>query len=280
MRILSSVDGRKLGTGANFPNSSLSPTISTGGFISGDHGSQFYVPGPGFVTLFDDFQGATGLAPLVPAWKLLEGTDSATSAELTLDAPNGVLRVTTGDAGTGFAADAAQITSNLGWQASQGGLYFQTRLKMSAITTCTAFMGFTDLAASLEQSILFATGTTFTTNATDACGFLFDTGATSKKWWLTGVAADVDATMQDSGIAPTADQYQTFRVELSTAGAATFFINGLQVGTSALSGAVTASADLTPTIYVSKLSVAASMTMEIDYIAVGMVRGADGTNNA
>lgn len=280
MRILNSIDGSKVGTGPNYPvTNAKAPLISTGGIIVGDHGSQFTHTSPQHVSLFDDFIGITGAAPSAVLWKFIEGTDSATSAELLLDAPNGVLRMTTGDAGTGFAADAAQLTSSLSWQAGNGGLCFQTRLKMSAITTCTAFMGFTDLSASLEQSILFATGTTFTTNATDACGFLFDTTATSKKWWLTGVANDVDATMQDSGVAPTADQYQTFRIEVSTTGTATFFINGVAVGTP-LTGALTAATDLTPTIYVSKLSVAASMTMEIDYIHASMLRGLDGGNNA
>lgn len=280
MRILNSIDGNKVGTGPNYPvTNQPGPLISAGGIIVGTHGSQFVHTSPQHVSLFDDFIGITAAAPSAILWKFLEGTDAATSAELLLDAPNGVLRMTTGDAGTGFAADAAQLTSSLSWQASNGGLSFQIRLKMSAITTCTAFMGFTDLSASLEQSILFATGTTFTTNATDACGFLFDTTATSKKWWGVGVATDVDATMQDLGVAPTADQYQTFRVEVSPTGTAVFYINGVAVGIP-LTGALAAATDLTPTIYVSKLSVAASMTMEIDYIHVSMLRGLDGGNNA
>jgi len=271
MRILSSVDGRKLGTGPNYPSTSLSPTISTGGHIIGDHGSQFAMPGPNHVVLFDDFVGLDGVAPNAALWKFLEGTDAATSAELVSAANNGVLLLTTGDAGTGFAADAAQVTNGLHWFASNGGLTFQTRIKLSAITTCTAFVGFTDLAATLEQSILFATGTTFTTNASDACGFLFDTVSTADTWYLTGVAADTDATMQNTGLAPVADTYETFRIELSTTGAATFYRNGVQVGTT-MTGAVTAGTALTPTIYVSKLSVAASMTASVDYIHTSMLR--------
>ena len=86
------------------------------------------------------------------------------------------------------------------------------------------------------------------------------------------MAADTDATMQELTYAPVADTYETFAVELSTAGAATFFRNGVQVG-NVMTGAVTPSVALTPTIYVSKLSVTASMTMSIDYINVSMRRG-------
>ncbi len=75
-----------------------------------------------------------------------------------------------------------------------------------------------------------------------------------------------------------ADDYETFRVEVSAAGVATFFRNGNQVGT-AMTGALTAAADLTPTIAASKTSVAASMTVEVDYVHVSMNRGVDGDNN-
>jgi hypothetical protein len=204
-------------------------------------------------------------------WSMLEGTDSATSAEVQSAAKGGVLLMTTGDAGTGFAADACATVNGLHWYAENGGLRIQARVKLSAITTCTAFIGFTDVV-SLEQSILYATGTTYTTNASDACGFLFDTVSTADKWCLTGVAADVDATMEELTVAPVADTYETLAVELSTAGAATFFRNGIQVG-NVMSGAVTPTVALTPVLYVSKLSVTASMTMSVDYINVSMRRG-------
>lgn len=270
MQITSSLDGRNVGTGANFSTGAPGPLISAGGFMAGRNGNQFQLAGPGHVVLFDDFTQVAAGAPSATNWSLLEGTDSATSSELVAAAKNGVLRLTTGDAGTGFAADAAQIVNGLHWYASSDGLAFQARVKLSAITTCTAFIGFTD-SVSLEQSILFATGTTFTTNATDACGFLFDTVSTNDTWYLTGVANDVDATMQDTTFAPVADTYETFRVELTATGKATFYRNGLQVGTS-MSGAVTPTIALTPTIYVSKLSVTASMTMDIDYVHCSMLR--------
>jgi hypothetical protein len=241
------------------------------GFVAGEHGNQITLPAPGKVSWFDDFIGDA----LDAKYAIVEGTDSATSdATIASGGIGGVLDILTGDAGTGLAADLIGVVGPLQWQASNGGLVFQARVRLSAITTCYAFLGFTDVAT-LEAPIISASGTTFTSNASDAVGFMFDTGMTSDNWWLTGVAADTDATMQDSGFAPVADDYATFRIEVNASGVATFFYNGLQVGTS-MTGAVTPATDLCSVLYCSKLSVAASMHMYVDYLHVAMNRAADG----
>ena len=51
-----------------------------------------------------------------------------------------------------------------------------------------------------------------------------------------------------------------------SSGSDRFYRNGVQIGT-AMAGAVTAGADLTPTFAVGKTSVTASMTADMDYIA-------------
>lgn len=261
-RILTSLHGRLLGLDSD------GKLVCPAGFVSGDHGSQIVLPSPSIVSVFDDFIGDA----MDARWNIVEGTDSATSAESILAGGiGGVLRLTTGDAGTGLAADMIQLTQALQWQASNGGLVFQARVKLSAITTCYAFLGFTDLVT-LEAPIeSAASADTITTNATDAVGFFFDTRMSTDNWWIAGVATDVDATHQNTTYAPVADTYETFRIEVTAAGVATFYRNGLQVGT-AMTGALTAATDLTPTIAVSKTSVAASMTMDIDYIHVAMAR--------
>lgn len=243
-------------------------------FHSGSSGKGIIAYSPFVVAAFDDFiDGAIADRAFVAT----EGTDSVTS-DLTLLAGGigGVLRFTTGDTGTGYAADAEQVTgSRLVWQAVNGSLVFETRLKLSAITTCYVFIGFTDtVAAALEQPIFSAGGTTFTTNATDAVGFMFDTGMTVDNWWCTGVANNVDSVMVDSGKAPVADKYQTFRIEVDNLGNAIFYIDDVTVGRVAL--AVTPTIDLTRVATVSKLSVAASMTMDMDYWSSSMDRGLDG----
>lgn len=267
MQIQTSKHGRVLGLGPENA-SGKQPLIATGGFVAGDHGSQIALPSPSVVALTDDFIG-----DIVNAnWNFVEGTDSSTSdAAILAGGMGGVLRFTTGDAGTGLAADMEQMTQALQWQASNGGLCIEARFKLSAITTCYAFFGFTDVVT-LEAPIESASSAdTLTSNATDAVGFMFDTRMSTDNWWLVGVATDVDATAQNTTFAPVADTYQTFRIELSALGVATFYRNGLQVGT-AMSGAVTAGADLTPTFAVSKTSVAASMTADLDYIHIAMLR--------
>lgn len=283
-KIQHSIHSRSVGVAApTVPTASVpsipGPHISFGGYAAGEHGKQIRYASPSHVSFFDDFLG-----DVIPDQiNLVEGTDSATSAGAILAGGiGGVLRLTTGDAGTGYAADAEQLTMALQWQASNGDLCFETRIKPSAITTCQIFVGFTDDASTLEAPVESAGSVdTITTNATDAVGFMYDTRQSSDVWTLVGVANDVDATHQvltssTAGYVPVADQYQTLRVEVSPAGVATFFINGRQVGTP-MTGAVTAATDLTPVITVSKTSVTASMTLDIDYLHVSMRRGADGT---
>lgn len=268
-RILNSIDSNIIGKDTE------GRLVSRHGFRSGDHGKQIDLPSVKTVSFFDDFLGDV----IADQWDLQEGTDSATGAAAILAGGiGGVLQVTTGDAGTGLAADMEQLTTGLQWQASNGGLTFQTRVKLSAITTCYVFLGFTDLAASLEAPIeSAASANTLTSNATNAVGFMFDTRMTADTWWLVGVKADTDATAQNTGYAPVADDYATFRIELTSTGEADFFYNGVQVGTR-MSAAVTAATDLTPTLNFGKTSVAASMTAEIDYVHVSMLRGPDGDN--
>lgn len=275
-KILTSLHGREIGLDEN------RKLLNLKGFTSGEGGNQFDLQSPVTHVMFDDFTGDT---LDTNRWVALEGTDSATSdAAILTGGIGGVLRMTTGDAGTGLAADMEQLNCGaLQWQASNGGLTFQTRLKMSAITTCYVFVGFTDLAGTLEAPIESAASVnTLTSNASDAVGFMFDTRMTADTWWLVGVAGDTDATHQNTALVPVAAEYQTFRIELdkadsgATTSRARFYLNGNQVGTT-MTGALTSATDLTPTIAVSKTSVAASMTMDVDYVHVSMSRGLDGT---
>lgn len=242
--------------------------VKSGSIVTGDVGEQVYFPSGQRVAIFDDFIGDA----MDARWNIVEGTDSATSAESILAGGiGGVLRLTTGDAGTGLAADQIQLTQALQWQASNGDLVIEARAKLSQITECWTFIGFTDLVT-LEAPVISAgSANTITTNASDAVGFMFDTRMSTDNWWLVGVAADVDATAQNMGAAPVADTYATFRIEVTSAGVATFYYNGAAVGT-AMTGALTAATDLTPTIGVSKTATATSMTMDIDYLHVAMLR--------
>lgn len=239
---------------------------SLGGTVSG----QSVLNSPTDFGFFDDFERLdTG------RWLATEGTDSATSnAAILAGGIGGVLRLTTGDAGTGLAADTEQLTNNtLMFKAANGNLVFEIRVKLSAITTCWAFFGFTDtVAAALEAPVeSAASANTLTTNAADAVGFMFDARMSTDNWWAVGVANNTDATAQNIGYAPVAGTYEILRVEVDTSGGAVFYRNGVKIGTR-MSGAVTASVALTPIMAVSKTSVAASMTCDIDYVHASCAR--------
>lgn len=233
------------------------------GFKSGEHGSQRTYGSPYTVEFWDDFVGDV----IEDQWNYVEGAAGQADAAILAGGIGGVVRLTTGAVGTA-ATDLTGLTQALQWQASNGNLSVEARFKISAITNCYMFFGFTDVVT-VEAPITLS-GTTFTTTASDAVGFLFDTAATTDTWRLTGVAADVDATMQDTGLAPVADTYATFRISLSATGVATFYYNGVQVGT-AMSGAVTAATDLTPCIYAT-VNAAAARTVDVDYMHVSMKR--------
>ena len=269
-RILSSLDSNLVG------RDNAGKLISRGGFRSGDHGKQFDVPSPSTVVQFDDFVGDV----LNDPWNAVEGTDTTGSTQLVLaGAIGGALRLATGDddANGTHLTDLTGVTSYLNWQASNGGLNVQARVKLSRITLAYLFIGFTDVITA-EVPINGTNGAdTIATTATDAVGFMFDTGMTTAGMRLVGVATDVDATIQNIGstYSPVADDYATYRVELSTTGVASFFINGVQVGAT-MTGAVTAGADLTPCIYASNLDGTSAFNCDIDYIHVSMARAADG----
>jgi hypothetical protein len=263
---LHNIYGRKLGVDHN------ENVLAKQGLGVGSKGNQFLVPSPYTAVKFDDFLGDT---LDTNEWLSAEGTDSSTSAAAILAGGiGGVCQLTSGNAGTGEAADAITLNGALQWQASNGNLVFETRIKMDTITNVMCFVGFTDVATGVEAPVTLS-GTTFTSNATDAVGWLYDTGATTDTWRMFGVDTDTDATAQDSGASPVADDYETLRVEVDSSGVAKFYRNGLGVGT-AMTGAVTPAVDLCPIVYWSNLSGTTSRLLDVDYIHVSMDRAAVG----
>lgn len=220
------------------------------------------------VAMFDDFLGDE----IAAQWNYTEGTDAATSAAAILaGGAGGVLRITSGDAGTGLAADGICLAQELQWKAVNGGLVAEARLSISRITNVHLFFGFTDVK-SLEVPIESSgSGNGLTTTASNAVGILFDTRMTDDYFWLTGVKGDVDATAQNTGTAPVADTYVRLTVSVDALGQAVFAINGVVVG-STMVNAVTPATALTPILSFGPTSVAASITCDLDYMGVSMDR--------
>lgn len=221
------------------------------------------------VRLFDDFLGDV----IADQWAVVEGADTTTSDAVVTNALGGTVRLTTGDSATvTYAGNGIQITQGAfyNFKAGNGGLRFETRIKLDDITLAAFFVGFTDVGTFEAPIESAGSGNNITTNATDAVGFMFDTRMTDDNIWLVGVANNVDATAVDSGVAPVDATYIRLAFEVDASGTATFFINGSAVGK--LTGAVTAATALTPTIAATSLESGTSRILDVDYIEVEMDR--------
>lgn len=247
---------------------------SNKGFVSGFGGRQWYLPSPHKFVLTDDFEGDL----LKDEWHPLEGSDGL-ALITTAAQTNGVVKLTTGDAGTNIAADGVSLSGALNWKAELGGLVMEVRLKLAVITTYALWVGFSDtIALVLPASII---STTYTTENTDCVGFLFDTDATVDAWKLVSVANDVDTTEDlvdgnGDAIAPVAADYATLRIEVNSVGDSKFFYNGVQVG-ALHSASPRPSIALAPKIVLSNSSTTNSVVLDVDYIHVAQNRGVDGT---
>lgn len=231
-------------------------------FVLDSSGNQRFagVPTP---RLFDDFLGDV----IADQFGVRKGSDAACADFAIAVAVNGTLAATTGaGAGASMAVNGVQLEHELNWKPNQGNLMFEARVKMSAITTVALFVGLTDQKASLEMPATLGSSDALTTNFTDGVGFLFDTSADTDNIWLVGVAADTDATKQDTSLAFVADTYRTLRIEIDTSGNATFFVDGVQRGT-IMASATTATVALTPVI-AGFSRAAASRVFTADYILV------------
>lgn len=230
------------------------------------NGSGCVVPTGNF-QLWDDFTYRVIDETTTP-WILNEGVHAdATDPTISVQEFGVVQLVTGSDDGT-TAADASQIVGHIPVQADSGGLTMEARLHINtAITNIAVFVGFTDSTA-LEEPFTNAADV-ITSTCSDGCGFLYDTDATTDQWWTVAVDTDVDDTGNAaSGTAPTADTYQTFRIEVSSDGATiNFYIDGaLELAMSGSTG-VSPDVNLYPTV-IACGDGTASKTVDVDYIWV------------
>ena len=224
--------------------------------------------GRGAFEIFDDFT-YQAIAETYTPWILNSGSDGQAIDPAISAAERGVLLMTTGDDTGATAVDATQIICHIPVQADSSGLVFETRLHINtAITNISIFAGLTDVTT-LEEAFSNAADV-LTSNADDACGFLYDTSATTDTWWMVAVDGGTDdsgcATL---GHAPVADVYQVLRMEVSADGATiNFYIDGTLEDTLSADTGVSPDVNLYATIVACGDGVA-SKTVDVDYIYVG-----------
>jgi hypothetical protein len=225
--------------------------------------------GPTAVRLFDDFLGDV----ISDQWSAAQGTDGQGAiAAVVAGAAGGAVRLTSGDTTT-VAESLSSLTHGLNWKANQGGLVFEARVTpVSAVTTVSYFIGLTDTLATttLEEPATLATAT-ITYVAADAVGFLYDTAATTDVFYGVAVKATAGTAFASAvvGALPVAATAITFRIELSATGTASFYANGVLLGT--IADAVTATVALTPIVSVMARTTA-TRSIDVDYIYMQATR--------
>lgn len=184
----------------------------------------------------------------------------------------GVIRLSAGDGDGTVAVDGSQLVLAVPFEAENGGLSFECRLKITDITLGSVFVGFTDVTT-LEEPFSVS-GTTVTSNCSDGVGFVFDTAMTTDEWWMVGVAGDTDATGNGTtSEAPVNATYQRLRVDVDADGeGASFYIDGTLVG-SLTANVVTAGTAVYFTVFAcGDGSNGSAHTVDVDYILVESTR--------
>ncbi len=211
--------------------------------------------GFGFIERLDDFDNVA--VDATNQWMKIE---TGTGTQLINVAANGTCRITSHTDDN----DLGGIATPLIFYAQNGGpLTMEVRFKpVTAITARAYFIGFSDDNSTAEIPAALSTAT-WTTAATDAVGFCYDTDATNDYWHCIGVKAGVDTTAINTGIAPVADTYATFRVVVDVDGYAVFSINGKEVGR--IANTVTASVALCAGVW-QKTNSDAAVICDVDYL--------------
>lgn len=192
---------------------------------------------------FDHFFGAA----LAGQW--VGVAENSGSAAIVAGVEGGVVGLITGTT----SGNRAQLVSGRNLKTVSGSITFKARVKsVTAITTRALFIGLTD-SVSQENPIEIGAGDVVTSTATDAVGFVFDTDATTDKWFVAGVKNDTDTTLtavniNGSQVAPVADVYDDYGITVSPEGHAEFFLNGVFVAR--IDNCVTPTVLLTPVILI------------------------------
>lgn len=218
--------------------------------------------------------GPTGADPV--GWTFNAGTDAeAVDAVVDTAQAGGVWVIVTGNLDGTTAADGSGIVWDdmpIQLDSAGGDTYIEARVRIkAALTFASVGFGLTDSTA-LEEPFTNSADTV-TTTATDACGFLYDTDATTDNWWACAVDTDVDDVHATTGSAPVADAWQILRMEIANDGATIrFYVDGALTNTLSAAG-VGPDVVLYPYVIANTTAgTPTSRSVDVDYIEVGSIR--------
>lgn len=217
--------------------------------------------------LFDDFLAAgidarfSSTAGSGTANQVLTTVAGAVNGEATLKSAS--------DDGTHAANFSTVTMDQLNWKSSNGGLLVEARVKINDISEAYMFLGFTDTISTTVEGPIYMNAAVIDSDATDACGLVYDIDATTDVFYLGGVKAGTDTDPLSSGFTPVDATYFTVRVEVDTNGIVHGFINGGYIGS--VADAVTTSVALTPALFIGNRS-ANQVIATLDYFVVAQTR--------
>jgi len=237
--------------------------------------------GSGEIRIFDDFIGPGELvagttAPPVKLGQYFnivgQGIAEADSGAIRLDSDglSGVLQLTTTDEDVHAAG---LQTATMFDVALMAPIVMEARVRLAAITTGEAFIGFSDVntdLAIIEGAICHGDTVTLTLTASDICGFLMATDLTDSADWhavfaggtTTGVTVSTSNDLDDDAVA---GEWQILRLEIDPNGTARWYVDGVLKKT--VAGAVSTTTDLCFSCIVESKTTAVK-TMDVDYVLI------------
>lgn len=228
-----------------------------------------------FVRLWDDFVGDTLNTDLWVATQTGAGTAWAVSSTAgdPVAAHGGWISATTeaiDAAANELGSMAATTVGNFRADRARNDslLVFEASLSLPVITTIIVNAGFTDDETEGAALAMSLSGTTWTTTATDAALWVFDTNATTDVFNGQTVDTDVDGT-HVAGIAPVAATATVLRIEIDNTGQAYFYQDGVNRGT--VTAGVTETVPLIPYVAVGSTTTTA-VSLEADYVLAACPR--------
>ena len=227
--------------------------------------------------VFDDFTYETLATTGVGRgdWIVFAGSDGdATAAAVVAGVPEGQILMGSGDGGTtNDGSVLSLILLSQGALVSLGTTIFECRAAFDQITGVTACFGLSDTLATTAEHLLhtITAGTVADggLSVTNTVEFVYSEEATAGTLWHA--ASENAGTIGNSGAeetltdGPTADTYDTLRLEVDADGTARFYINGVLRLTRA--SAVATTALLIPYIAIDGEAATPVVTdLSIDYI--------------
>ena len=234
--------------------------------------------------LADDFRVAT----LDTRYLSAKGSNaSAALPAIVAGKAEGRVQLTTGAAGDTVAHDGCAIsgpgldyvanaligTSGYPGQAipangvssAYPGIVAEASLQISAVSAVAFWFGLCDTLPTTTLMMPHTlTVATLTGNTVNAVGLLFDTAATTKNFWCVSTNTSVNTAQVNSTVAPVGATDIVLTVAVAPNGTATFYVNGVLVGT--IAAAVAVGATLCPLI-VATARTTTSETVLVDLLS-------------